>query len=359
MNLLARVLIGVLVLGLIVAGAFMLFERRIGKAVFNRAVADVGVDRSTALPDGLHVYLCGTGGPMPDPARAGPCLAVLAGERGFVFDAGSGSMRVLARMGFPLQRLERVYLTHLHSDHIDGLGELMLQAWVGGGRDTPLPIAGPVGVSEVVEGFNRAYRIDSRFRTAHHGVGVANPAGFGGVAEEIAAPAPSGQIVFEDDDLSIMAVPVTHAPVDHAFGFVVRYRDRAVAISGDTTYNDSFIAAASGVDVLIHEALNQEMVAQLGARARANGQSALAKIAADIPDYHTTPADAARAAQAAGARELILYHIVPPAPGRVLYAAYVGDAPQAFDGRIRMGEDGALVSLPAGSDAIRVSNALR
>jgi len=62
----------------------------------------------------------------------------------------------------------------------------MLQAWVGGSRAAPLPVAGPEGVGEVVGGFNAAYRIDSTYRTAHHGAAVANPAGFGGAAEVIA-----------------------------------------------------------------------------------------------------------------------------------------------------------------------------
>ncbi len=360
MKWLGRIFLALMVLALVAGGAFVLFKRRIGEALFAHAVEEnVGRDRAAELPDGLHVYMCGTGAPMPDPSRAGACLAVLAGQRGFVFDVGSGSVRVLGRMGFPMQRLERVYLTHLHSDHFDGLGELMLQAWVGGGRDTPLTIAGPPGVGEVVDGFNRAYRIDSTYRIAHHGAEIANPAGYGGVGEEIAPPQPSGQVVFQEGALSITAVPVSHAPVEHAYAYIVRYKDRAVAISGDTTYDDNFVAAADRVDVMFHEALNEEMVAQIGAQADASGQRALAKIMSDIPGYHTPPRDAARAAEAAHARELILYHVIPPMPGRILYDAYLGDAPRAFSGRIRIGEDGMLVSLPAGSREISVTRAVR
>jgi ribonuclease Z len=121
----------------VAAGAF-LFQRQIGEAIFRQAVAEnVGRDRGAELPDGLHVFMCGSGSPMPDPARAGPCVGVIAGSHAMVFDIGSGGARRLARMGFPVGRLEKIYLTHLHSDHIDGLGELMLQAWVGGSRSTP------------------------------------------------------------------------------------------------------------------------------------------------------------------------------------------------------------------------------
>ncbi|MFM2302345.1 MAG: hypothetical protein RLZZ84_2081, partial [Pseudomonadota bacterium] len=129
----------------------------IAQRAFERALdRNVGIDQSAALGDGLHAYLCGTGSPMPDADRAGPCVGVLAGQQAFVFDSGSGSIRKLMRMGFPMEKAQAAFLTHLHSDHIDGLGELMLQAWIAGGRQAPLPIYGPAGTDQVVAGFNAA-----------------------------------------------------------------------------------------------------------------------------------------------------------------------------------------------------------
>ncbi len=81
------------------------------------------------LPDGLHVGICGAGSPFPDDRRAGPCTTVVAGKRLFVFDAGSGSPRNIGKLGFVHRRIEAIFLTHFHSDHVDGLGELMLQRW--------------------------------------------------------------------------------------------------------------------------------------------------------------------------------------------------------------------------------------
>ena len=200
----ARIAVGALALALAAGAGAYAFRRALGEAAFARAAQHtVGRDRAAELPDGLHVYLCGSGGPMPDAARAGPCLGVLAGQRAFVFDIGSGGMRRLGRMGFPMARLERVYLTHLHSDHFDGLGELMLQAWVGGGRHAPLSVAGPEGVAEVVAGFNQAYRIDSGFRTAHHGADVADPAGYGAVAETLTV----WQFTRRVNRLAVIALP--------------------------------------------------------------------------------------------------------------------------------------------------------
>ena len=122
------------------------------------------------LPDGLHVALCGAGSPLPDPDRSGPCTAVVAGRQLFVVDSGAGSSRVLSRMRIPQAKIDAIFLTHFHSDHIDGLGELLMQRWAGGGHSTPVPLYGPSGVGQVARGFDVAYRLDDgylRVRRAH------------------------------------------------------------------------------------------------------------------------------------------------------------------------------------------------
>ena len=81
-------------------------------------------DPLAALPDGLHVGLCGAGSPFPDDQRSGPCTAVVAGRRLFIFDSGSGAGRNIARMRLNAGQIEALFLTHYHSDHIDGLGPL-------------------------------------------------------------------------------------------------------------------------------------------------------------------------------------------------------------------------------------------
>ena len=106
-----------------------LIERGFAKSVSE----NIGIDRSAALEDGLHIYICGAGSPLPDPKRSGPCIGVLAGKQAFIFDAGTGGSRNLGAMGFPLGQTEQIFLTHLHSDHFDGLGEMLLGTWINGG----------------------------------------------------------------------------------------------------------------------------------------------------------------------------------------------------------------------------------
>ena len=350
-----RLFIGLAAFALLALAGFNIFKQQIAGWAFNRAVdSNAGVDRSASLPDGLHVYICGSGSPMPDASRAGPCLGVLAGDRAYVFDAGTGGVRNLGSMGFPIGRLDSVFLTHLHSDHIDGLGELLLLSWIAGSRTTPTPVYGPVGTGQVVTGFNAAYQIDSTYRLAHHGTEIANPEGFGGSAFEIDTPAgPAGsRVVYEDADLTIMALTVDHSPIEPAFGYRIDYKGRSVSLSGDTVFHPGFVAASEGVDLMLHEALNRDMLStigtKLGERGNPNGQ----KIFADIVDYHATPEEAARAAQDAGADQLVLYHIVPPLPAPLLESVFIGDAGSNFEGKITVGRDGMIFSLPVGTDKI-------
>ena len=117
----------------------------------------IGSDLISELEDGLHLGLCGAGGPLPAPNASGPCVVVIAGERMFVVDAGTDGLRNLGRMGLQAGRIEALFLTHFHSDHVDGLGEMATIRWVGAANKTPLPVYGPTGVRQVVEGFK--YRL--------------------------------------------------------------------------------------------------------------------------------------------------------------------------------------------------------
>src|SRR5262249_57511252 len=106
------------------------------------------------LRDGVHVGVCGTGSHFPSPTRSGPCTASIAGAWLLIVDAGRGSADMIARMGLQSGRIEAVLLTHFHSDHIDGLGQLGELHWLAGNASAPLLVIGPTGVERVVNGFN-------------------------------------------------------------------------------------------------------------------------------------------------------------------------------------------------------------
>jgi len=311
------------------------------------------------LPDGLHVGLCGAGSPFPDDLRSGPCTLVVAGKRLLVFDAGTSSARQIGRMGFWLGDIEAVLLTHFHSDHIGGLGELMLQRWLQGGHAKPLPVHGPVGVAEVVHGFDQAYRQDQGYRVEHHGDKWLPAAGFGATPVPFALPEKGTVTVLKEGDLEVVAFAVNHAPIHPAVGYRIRYKDRTVVLSGDTTANDQVLAQSKGVDVLVHEALSPSLVRLLSDVAQQSGKPVVAKLLNDVLDYHATPEEAAQTARDAQVRFLVLNHIVPtlpPLPG--MEKVFLGRARDIFKGPIQVGVDGDFVSLPSGGTTITWGNRL-
>ena len=344
----ARVLAGVLLIVALIAGGLYWKRDEIALNIYKAGVERaVRADTLASLPDGLAAAFCGTGSPLPDRTRAGPCLLVAAGRHIFVFDAGAGASAVIAQMGFRASDIEAVFLTHFHSDHIDGLGALALQHWVQHAARAPLPLYGGEGVDRIAAGFNQAYEQDSEYRIAHHGVLVAPPSGFGLAAHAFAiAEGRQDLIVYDNDGVKIIAFTVNHGPVRPAFGYRLEYGGRSIAISGDTAPTPNLIAHAQNADLLVHEALSPRLVNIIAQSAAADGQTGLAKIMRDIENYHSTPAQAADDAEAAHAHALALTHIVPPLPLSVFEGVFLGDAGKHFEGPLWVARDGDLVTLP-------------
>lgn len=308
------------------------------------------VDMLTS-PD-LQVVLCGTGSPLPDAHRASACTAIVAGGELILVDAGPGSWKVADLANLPTAALSAVLLTHYHSDHIGDLGEAIVQSWIAG-RSKPLDVYGPPGVGRIVDGLAQVYAADVDYRVAHHTDAALPRSAAGAVAHEVPLPAdPLGStLVFERNGLRVTMFRVDHTPVSPAVGYRFDYRGRSVVVSGDTGKSASLIANAKGADILIHEALQADMVKRASAVARAMGRERLAGMAGDILNYHATPVQAAESAREAGAKHLVLTHLVP-APSNVLARRmFLAGVADAFDGEVTLGEDGLTFSLPPATPA--------
>ena len=328
---------------LAVAIGIGVWNTRAGQDWLLEQAVSAAMKRPTTMSqfDGLKVFLCGTSSPLPDPDRAQACVAVLAGELLFVVDAGAGSAQVAAAGRAPLEQLEAVLLTHFHSDHIAALPEFNLNSWVAG-RSRPLDVYGPEGVSEVVAGLNAAYQLDLRYRVAHHGKELLDPA-----IGEMQANLMAVGTVLSFGDLTVTSFQVNHDPIRPAVGYRFDYRGRSVVISGDTTITDGLIDVATGADLLLQDSLSLRIVKSLEAAAAG---SRMGKIFFDIQDYHAHTSELADVVEQTGVRQLVLYHLVPP-PGNALFEKIFSlDLPE---GAV-ISRDGMIIELPSNSEKVKV-----
>ena len=335
----------IVVLAFLVAlGAFYVLGTRHGQSLaLERAVAGILAGRVPAEYDGLRVFVCGSGSPLP--VRAQACIAITAGDSLYLVDSGAGAPATMQLHGQPMGHLRAVLITHLHSDHITGVPDMNLQSWVMG-RNEPLRVLGPAGVERVVRGFNEALAIDREFRVAHHGAELLDPE-LGVMRVEAVGPG----VVVEDDGLTITAFTVNHAPVAPAFGFRFDYRGRSVVVSGDTIVTFNLEAAAGGADLLLHDVLSMRIVRTLEAAAIEAGASRLARIFADITTYHAPAVELGALWERTGVRMLGVYHYVPPPRNYLMERIYRHDLPADTV----LTRDGTEFRLPAGSTAIHVT----
>jgi len=355
-----KLLIALLVLAFGTAIAWQFAgDQLLAAAMRRQIVRNLSGAAFAEMNDGLNVVLCGAGSPLPDPTRSGPCVLVIAGQRVMVVDVGGGAVRRIGPIGVPMAKIEDVFLTHFHSDHIDGLGELLMQRWAGGSRTSPLPVHGPPGVEDVVLGFNRAYSHDDGYRVAHHGPRIIPPTGAGGVAMPFELPAEGeGRVVLDANGLKATAFGVSHPPITPAVGYRFDYLGRSVVVSGDTTKSANLQKFAEGADLLVHEALNPELLDIMTQGATEAGAQNLAQITRDILTYHTTPIEAAEIARDAHVKHLLFYHLVPALPFKALERRFVKGVSSTFRGGVTVGRDGTWIDLPANSTAVKVGSRL-
>ena len=198
-----------------------------------------------------RVVMLGTGTPINDPERSGPSVAVVVDEYPYIIDFGPGVVRRAAAAelagveGLAVDRLNRAFCAHLHSDHTVGYADLVLTPWVLG-RDVPLQVYGPPGLKQMTEHVLAAWAEDIEIRA--DGDQPSEEQGWKVEAHEI-----EPGIVYTDARVKVTAFHVRHGDWTHAFGFRFDTPDRSVVISGDTVPVDAIAEQCDGCDVLVHE----------------------------------------------------------------------------------------------------------
>jgi ribonuclease Z len=281
----------------------------------------------------IRVTLLGTAsGPRAFVDKAGISTLVEAGGERLLFDAGRGFMQRLVQAGFPMSAVTKLFLTHLHSDHVIGVPDLMLSPWSAAPeRKVPLEVWGPDGTRDMMRHLNDAFEFDIHMR---RDVDESfSPAGIRMVAHDIQP----GK-VYEKNGVTVTAFLVSHGLVRPSYGYRVDYRGRSVALSGDTSPNDNLVAVCKGVDLLVHEAIDLDVLRSLVPD----------KLRMDaIVARHTTPEQAAGIFSKVSPRLAVFSH----SPGT---AAIVEQTRQSYSGRVEMGEDLMVIDI---GEQVRVKRA--
>jgi ribonuclease Z len=334
------------IIGIIVVASVAVWNvASIQDSLFERA-AQVLMQQTTTNIDGLRVVVCGSASPLGnDPERAQACIAVLTAEHFYIFDVGAGSQVRVSQAQLPMQRLNGVFLTHFHSDHIAALPDINLNAWVMGSEES-LKVYGPAGVSQVVNGFNSAYQLDRQYRVDHHGEDLLPP-----MVGQMSSETIETGVVLEDGDLTISAFVVDHSPISPAVGYRVDYQGRSVVISGDTIVVDSLFSAARDADLLFHDALAHSLIDILIPRAAEAGRERIAKVMEDVIDYHADASKIESRSAEAGVRQLVLYHLVPVPPNALAERMFS----RGLSADTILAKDLMIFDLPVGSTEIKVS----
>lgn len=279
-------------------------------------------EQSDAASAQTKIILLGTGTPNPDPAASGPATAVVVGQRVFLIDAGPGVMRRLRAANLPVNGVEALFITHLHSDHTLGYPDLILTSWVMG-RRAPLQAYGPHGLKRMTAHLLAAYSEDINIRT--FGLERETPHGYRVAVHEI-----QPGIIYEKDGVRVRAIPVQHGSWKEAFAYRIETPDRSILISGDTRPSETLVSAAQGIEVLIHEVYP---AARLAPEKRPGGEFWPQYMRA----FHTSDVELGRLAARIQPRLLILYHIVRM--GGTDDELLAGIRAGGFTGRVVVGKD--------------------
>jgi ribonuclease Z len=274
----------------------------------------------------MIVTLLGSGGgPNPNPNRFGPSILVQAGGQALLFDCGRGATIRIAQLGMLLGDVRHVFLTHLHSDHVMGLPDLLLSGWAQG-RKAPLRIWGPEGSAQMMDYMQKAFDFDIHMRRdidekfPKEGITVSTT----DIKEGV---------VFQENGVTVTAFLVDHRPVEPAFGYRVDYGGHSVAMSGDTRFSENLIKFAQGVDVLIHEAIDPNEI-----RARLSKLAATQAQIDNIVAHHTTAEQAGVVFSRVKPRLAVYSHISD--------ADLITPARKAYSGALEAGED--LMTIDVG-----------
>ena len=298
---------------------------------------EIGAPRWFAEDASTYVVTLGTATPSPTPYRFGAAGAVIVDEHPYLIDAGSGVVKAIAKAAishnkkllnsFHPQKLNTLFITHLHSDHTIGLPDLILTPWIFG-RTKPMEIYGPVGTQKLVDGIISGYQEDIRERIEVEGN---NATGIKINVHEISKDG----LVLNDGNVKVSAYSHHHGDLSN-YAYKFESKDKVIFWAGDGQGGDNYQKAAKNSDVLISEIASEKYIHNSPWGGMSDEQ-----IEEVVWNYHIKPTELADLAKKAGIKTVVLQHesnySKPYALGATLSEFkehYKGNAHSARDGDV-------------------------
>ena len=271
-----------------------------------------GRDYSTS--DVTKVVVIGSGTPAADPRHSEISTAVVVNGQPYIFDCGPGFWRN-SQVSTPAyggkiaalepKNLTRLFLTHLHFDHTEGLSEFMLAPWIYY-REGPLQVYGPPGTEDVVRHLTEAYTKDIDLQM--FGLEQLNATGYVIKAKDVLP----GE-VYKDDNVRITAYQNHHGTWDYTYAYrVLTYKpggsvDRTIVLSSDTSLFDGMEEVYANADILFHEAYSFDP--------KTNPYDAKAPVSVSYMNaFHTSTEQLAGVLKKVNPKVTVLYHYVTFTP---------------------------------------------
>ena len=274
----------------------------------------------------MKITLLGTGSPLPSATCAGPSTLVQAGGQNIVVDAGRGVIMRLVGAMCPPPFISAIILTHLHSDHICDLNDIITTRWISSPAATPLPIYGPKGTQKMVDGLLAMLSQDETYRLEHHD----DLRAAGGMKVDVREVEAGESFTIGDVTVSVHATD--HRPVAPTIGFRIEHDGVVGALAGDTIPCDGLYEMCKDADIYVQTVLREDLVRTF-APLVPTGDRFL-----DILDYHSTVQQAGQTAAKCKVKTLLLTHFVPAIqPGQE--DEWRAMAAEHFAGEIVVGPD--------------------
>ncbi|MEN8708694.1 MAG: MBL fold metallo-hydrolase [Paracoccaceae bacterium] len=259
--------------------------------------------------------------------------------RSIVVDCGIGVSAALVRAGVALPQITDIFITHYHSDHVLELGGLLHTAWTSGLK-TPIHVYGPVGLTDVMNGFYAMMSYDIHLRIADEGrvplMDLIHLHEFGANAQDRAI-----HNILETPDLKVEAMRVEHPPVTQTYALKFSGDGRVITFGSDTAALSELAEFARHSDVLVHEAMHEKGIAFVLSKTR----NADDRLRQHLLASHTFAADAAALAQRAQVKRLVFNHLLPPERHVCSDADWHQEVTPHFDGPFDLGYDGLKITL--------------